>query len=194
MPEGVVPRKAMPDLLLDVHLADGQLASMPIDSARAYRTAFYDAIFKRHGIDSTVFRRSIEFYATRPYLLNELYTDVEKRLEALNLAEQRTVDEKYKVQYRADSARNARRTDSLNRIRRDSLEVERKRYLLFTEVPDSAAVESMPVPVTPEGLRQYMMDKIGLSGTAAVKGAPAATPALPGAGGKPQAKPLEKIK
>src|SRR5690606_354240 len=118
-PGGVVPKQQMSAMLLDMHLADGQLSSMPIDSARAHRDAYYQAIFNRYQLDSTAFDQSVTFYSTRPYLMNELYIDIEKKLEALNMAEQKAIEKKYTLQRRADSIVNARRTDSLRRITRD---------------------------------------------------------------------------
>ncbi len=160
IPDSVIPRKLMPSVLLDIHLVDGQLASLPIDSARIYRDAYYGIVFDRYGIDSTAFSRSIEFYSSRPYLMNEMYSDVEKKLQTLTLAEQKLVESKYKAQQQADSIRNAARTDSLQRIARDSLDFKRKRYLLFLDVPDS--LYGKPEPITPENLRERMLETIRL--------------------------------
>ncbi|SEL87018.1 DUF4296 domain-containing protein [Parapedobacter koreensis] len=160
IPDGIIPQKKMPDVLLDVHLVDGQLTSMPIDSARAYRNAYYAAVFDRYGIDSIAFRRSVEFYSTRPYILNDLYIAVEKRLEAMNLAEQKAVEERYTVQRKADSVSNARRLDSLQRITRDSLDFKRRRYLLFLHAPDS--IYGSPEPVTHELLHDRLLESTRL--------------------------------
>lgn len=190
----------MPALLVDIHLADGQLSVLPIDSARAYRDAYYGAVFDRHGTDSTVFKQSVQFYSTRPHIMNELYADVERRLEALNRAEQQAIDEKYSVQRRADSIKNARQSDSLRRIARDSLDFKRKRYLLFLNAPDS--LYGSPDSVTFEKLRQRMLETIGLGG-ATVSGQRPVTPRdVPSALPKPSPKteerpvlrPLEKIR
>lgn len=156
----MISAKQMQTLLLDVHLADGELASMPIDSARTYRDVYYDAIFNHYGIDSTVFRKSVEFYTNRPYLFNEIYSKVEKRLEALNKAEQKAVDSTYRLQRQADSIANAKRTDSLNRVMRDSLDLKRKRYLLVIDPQDSTAIG--PTSVTPERLRERLLEDLGL--------------------------------
>ncbi|PPL00387.1 DUF4296 domain-containing protein [Parapedobacter indicus] len=160
IPKGVIPLKQMPAVLTDMHLADGQLASLPIDSARMRRDAYYNAVFQRYGIDSTTFRRSVEFYSSRPYLMNEFYGDIEKKLEALNLAEQQRVQKKYEVQRRMDSIRNARVTDSLRHIAQDSLDFKRKRYLLFLNAPDS--LYGKPDPVTYKLLRERMLESVGL--------------------------------
>lgn len=162
MPEGVVPQRQMSALLLDMHLADGQLASMLSDSARMYRDAYYQAIFDRYAIDSSTFKQSVEFYSTRPQLMKAIYIDIEKRLEAFNTAEQQAIEEKYSAQRMADSIANARRTDSLRQVKRDSLDFKRKRYLLFLDGPDSLEY-GHPVPVTYQLLRERMMDDLGLA-------------------------------
>ena len=160
IPDNVIPQNRMQDVLVDVHLADGQLASMPIDSARAYRNVYYDAIFTRYGIDSAMFRHSIEFYSSRPHIMNELYVTIEKKLEGLNTAEQQAIEAKYSAQRLADSINTARRTDSLRRIARDSLDLKLKRRLLFPYEGDSTDNEM--VPVTFEALRHGMWEAIGL--------------------------------
>lgn len=201
IPEGVVPQQEMSALLLDIHLADGQLASMPIDSARIYRDAYYHAIFNRYGIDSTAFEQSVTFYSTRPYLMNDLYISIERKLEALNMAEQKAIEEKYTAQRRADSLINARRTDSLRRVARDSLDFKRKRYLLFLHAPDSSY--NKPASVTYITLRERMLEAVGLSGAIVGNGSsqipnrtpPSQKPA-PKVGDEPRPtlRPFQKIK
>jgi len=161
VPENVVPQQQMGALLLDMHLADGRLASMVADSARVYRNAYYESIFERYRIDSNTFERSIEFYSTRPELMKKLYINIEKQLEAYNAAEQQVISEKYSVQRKADSITNALRTDSLRKSTRDSLDFKRKRYLLFLNGPDSLRY-GHPIPITPTLLNERMMESIGL--------------------------------
>lgn len=163
VPDGIVPEKQMTALLLDMHVADGQLASMLIDSARIYRNTYYEAIFNRYAIDSTTFERSIEFYSARPELMKRLYVNIEKQLEAFNRAEQQAIEEKYTTQRKADSVANARRTDSLRKVMHDSLDFKRKRYLLYLDGPDSLRY-GRPVPVTHTLLKERMLEAVGLSG------------------------------
>lgn len=164
VPEGVVSQRQMGAVLLDMHLADGRLASMEADSARMYRDAYYDAIFKHYAIDSTTFKQSVEFYATRPQLMKALYVDIEKKLEGYSADEQRAIEEKYSAQRRADSIASARHTDSLRKVAHDSLDFKRKRYLLRLDGPDSLHY-GQPIPVTYMLLRERMMEAIGLGGS-----------------------------
>ncbi len=193
MPKSVIPRERMPGVLVDMHLADGQLANLPIDSARASREAFYEAVFNRHGIDSIAFRRSVEFYSTRPHILSELYGDIEKRLEALNADEQKKIEAKYQEQRRRDSVRNVLVQDSLRLV-------SRAQYLLFKRHPDSlhGAADSL----TYQALWRRAQEAIGIDRKAAMH-APQAQPAphvpptppppAPKTRETPLAKPLERI-
>lgn len=160
MPDNVIPQYRMQDVLVDVHLVDGQLASMPIDSARAYRNAYYDAVFIHYGIDSTMFRRSIEFYSTRPYIMSELYAAVEKKLDVLNTTEQQAIEASYRAQRLKDSINTARLKDSLRLIARDSLDLKLRRRLLFPYEGDST--DNQAVPAIIEALRLAMWEAIGL--------------------------------
>lgn len=162
VPDGVIPKKQMPDVLVDVHLADGQLSSLPIDSARAHIDSYYQAIFDRYGIDSVQLANSIAYYAHRPHIMNELYGIVEKRLEALNIEQQQAVDQKYQLQRSADSIANARRRDSIARLTYDSLDMARKKHLLFLPSADSSY--SDPVPVTHEQLKRRLWEQLRLRG------------------------------
>lgn len=163
VPDDVVPQEQMKALLLDMHLADGQLTSMLIDSARVYRDAYYDAIFDRYGIDSTEFKHSLDFYSTRPQLMKEIYLGIEQQLDVYNKEEEQAMTAQYSEQRRADSLVNARRADSLRTVMRDSLDFKRKRYLLFLDGPDSLQY-GRPLPVTHSLLLERMMETIGLGG------------------------------
>ncbi len=160
IPVGVISPKQMPAVLIDVHLVDGQLASLPIDSARVYRDSYYDAVFKRFSIDSTILRQSIEFYTTRPYLMNDIYTVVEKRLEEMNRAEIQLLDQQYQTKRIADSIRHAHRTDSLRRIMRDSLDLKHRQRLLFPYEQDSTDLV-VDAPIY-EALRQGLWEATAL--------------------------------
>ncbi len=191
VPEGVLPQQQMGALLLDMHLADGQLASMLADSARIYRDAYYEAIFDRYVIDSTAFKQSIEFYSSRPKLMKKLYMNIEKQLEVYNTAEQQAIEEKYSAQRKADSIANAQRTDSLRQVKLDSLDFKRKQYLLYLNGPDSVQY-GQPVPVTYTLLKERMMEVVGLPSTDESR-RPMASPTKPVVPPAPPAAPAPAV-
>lgn len=161
VPAGIIPEKQMPGLLLDVHLADGQLAAMPVDSARMYLDSYYTAIFNHYKVDSAMFVRSIAYYSRRPRIMNEFYTKVEQQLETINATEQRSVNAAYQTRRAADSIARLQRSDSLRRMQRDSLDYARKKQLLLLHSTDSTTY-SEPVPVTYERLTDRLWERLGL--------------------------------
>ena len=160
-PEGVIPEKQMPDLLLDVHMADGQLAAMPIDSARIYIDGYYAAIFDHYGVDSTRFANSIDYYSKHPEVMNEIYEQIDKRINAINAEQQRVQDSAFRVKRIADSAQRLMHLDSTYRVLRDSLDLIRKRQLLLVNGTDTAEY-GKPVAVTYRGLAEHMLEQLRL--------------------------------
>lgn len=145
---------------MDVHLADGQLSSIAIDSARLHLDGYYQAIFNHYGIDSATFDRSIRYYAGRPVILNEIYDEVEKRLQSINDAQQQGMTAQYESRRAADSIQRIQRQDSIIRIRRDSIELRSKRNLLFLHSSDS--LYGAPIPITYEALNIRLLEQLRL--------------------------------
>ncbi|MES2378817.1 MAG: DUF4296 domain-containing protein [Bacteroidota bacterium] len=82
---GVIDRNEMVNLLVDVHLVDGSLATQPnADSLYKVGTGRYLLIFKQHLTDSAQFKKSMKYYATQPEIMLKIYDDVNKKLQAKN--------------------------------------------------------------------------------------------------------------
>jgi hypothetical protein len=83
-PDGVIKRDVMINLLTDIHLADGELTSVPQipDSTYKYGMGTYLQIFKKYGTDSAQFRKSFRYYTTHPDDLASIYDAVLKKLDA----------------------------------------------------------------------------------------------------------------
>ncbi|WP_316839944.1 DUF4296 domain-containing protein [Pedobacter gandavensis] len=77
IPKDIIQPDKMPGVLSDIHLTDAYVASFPSsDSARKVASSFYKGIYKKYGIDSAVFARSMAYYNDNPKLLDEIYTSV----------------------------------------------------------------------------------------------------------------------
>lgn len=116
LPEGIIGRKEMADLLVDVHLADGAvyMTAMP-DSINKYGMGLYKAVFNKHKVDSVTFRKSFQYYAQHPVDMDKIYANVMKVL-------QHKQDSVTKVMRVADSTRTARAGDSIKRkLKADSI-------------------------------------------------------------------------
>jgi predicted RNA-binding protein with PUA-like domain len=115
----VIKEDKMIDLLVDIHLVDGQLYNyfnVPEDSISRMGGDMFSAVFRKHHTDSTQFNNSYAYYAAQPEKMNKLYDQVIIKLTALNEHYNKLhLDSVKKVQVR-DSIRNAARLDSLKKI------------------------------------------------------------------------------
>ncbi|GHE34123.1 DUF4296 domain-containing protein [Sphingobacterium griseoflavum] len=105
MPDGILSEKKMANLMADVHLLDGYLNTLPVDSSRKVIDGLYEEIFRRYGIDSTAFTKNLSYYFEDPSASKQLYVDVNKKLTDL--------DRDYRVE---DSLENARVSDSIRQV------------------------------------------------------------------------------
>ena len=78
VPEGVIDRARMTNLLTQVHLVDGGLyniAQNP-DSLYKYGTGRYLALFKKFNTNPQQFKNSLKYYAAQPVDLLAIYDQV----------------------------------------------------------------------------------------------------------------------
>jgi len=109
-PETLIPRDSMIDLLYDMHLAVGttNLKNKNNEKDRNYMSLVYE----KYGIDSTRFAVSNIYYTSQAVEYEEMFEEVERRLELLH--------EKYESE--RDSAINASKRrgplpkDSIRRV------------------------------------------------------------------------------
>ena len=94
-PEDLIPRETMIDLLYDMHLAVGttNLRNKNNEKDRNYMSLVYE----KYGVDSTRFAISNIYYTSQAVEYEEMFEEVERRLEALH----------EKFQNERDSAINA---------------------------------------------------------------------------------------
>lgn len=123
-PKGILSEKVMADLMTDVHLLDGYLNTLPVDSTRRVIGSLYGTLFDKYGIDSVRFKENVDYYLGNPMVSKELYVDVTKKING------------YEDEYRrADSIRNAQVTDSLRVVRwYERLKEDAHRLILVVEL------------------------------------------------------------
>ncbi len=86
IPQDVLTKEQMVDLLIDIRIAEGMVGSVTMseDSARAVFQAFEKRIFKEHQIDSVSYTRSHNFYLMHPNIYLEVTDAVLDSLKARN--------------------------------------------------------------------------------------------------------------
>ena len=84
LPKGVLKEKDMLNLLLDVHLTDGEVYQVPQvpDSLYKYSSAKYVALFKRHHTTDAVYKASLKYYTKQPERIQAMYNQLEVILKA----------------------------------------------------------------------------------------------------------------
>jgi len=142
-PKDIVARKDMVALLSDFHLAEGYISSLPLDSSRLVANDYYRAVFKKYHIDSAGFHKSLMYYAKTPDVLDQMYIEVQQNLQNLQTTEQGILDAKMRKVYVADSIRNALVSDSLNRLKTDSVNWKLTKNLVYWKHPDSVKIKPM---------------------------------------------------
>lgn len=134
----------MVDLMTDIHLVDGYLNTLPVDSTRKVIDGLYGEVFEKYGIDSVRFKENITYYLGNPIVSKELYTQVTKKLNA------------YEDDYRrTDSLKNARISDSIRVVQRYERLKEAARRLILDVQVDT-------IPLTYRVHQKDFMDGAGL--------------------------------
>ncbi|MFD1770274.1 DUF4296 domain-containing protein [Sphingobacterium suaedae] len=144
-PKGILPQKVMVDLLTEVHLVDGYLNNLPVDSTRRIIGSLYGELFDKYKIDSTVFKQNVAYYLGDPVSSKELYAAVTKKLT--------DYDREFRV---ADSVQNARISDSIRIVQHYTKLREDARRLILDVHVDT-------IPLSHRTYRTDFMDRAGLT-------------------------------
>jgi hypothetical protein len=103
VPAGILGSEEMKSLLIDIHIVDGQLASVPAtpDSLFKHSASFYQQVFEQHHTDSTQFAKSFNYYTNQPDQMFEIYDGVYNVIKV-------KADSAVKVNTKKDSLERAR--------------------------------------------------------------------------------------
>jgi len=134
--QGQLSKADMANLLTDIHLVDGYMNTLPIDSSRKVVSGLYTELFKKYNTDSATFKKSLEFYSKDTKEYAEIYTKVEANLNDIN-AKYAKLD-----QLKIDSVRHldSISSDSLARVKFLENKALKIKDLLFHVAKDSTKV------------------------------------------------------
>lgn len=144
-PKGTLSEKKMVDLMTDIHLVDGYLNTLPVDSTRKVIDGLYEKVFEKYNIDSMIFKANIVYYLGNPIESKDLYAEITKKLNA------------YEDGYRrADSLKNARTSDSIRVVQRYQRLKDAARKLILDVQVDT-------IPLTYRVSQKDFMARAGLN-------------------------------
>ena len=86
-PQSVLAKEKMVDILIDIHIAEAKANRIQLrsyDSIQAYYKKLEADIYKKHKVDSVVYRKSFTYYMDHIKQMDEIYAAV---VDSLNLKE-----------------------------------------------------------------------------------------------------------
>lgn len=111
VPKDVIQPEEMAEVLQDIHLVDAYVGTLAnVDSTKVKAASYYKGVYKKYGIDSALYTKSLNYYQEDPRELDKLYTVI---LADLNASKTAIV--------KADSIAGAKiANDIRQKMRRDS--------------------------------------------------------------------------
>lgn len=85
-PEGLLPEDKMVEILVDIHMAEGMVSSLPIpyDSSKKLYPIFEKEVFAKHEISDSLYMESFEYYLRDLKTMERIY---ERTIDSLLLKE-----------------------------------------------------------------------------------------------------------
>lgn len=80
IPEDIIPKDSMVFIMMDVHIAEAGVKSLPADSLMINTKTYYEFIYKKHHITEEQFQKSLRYYTYNPELLQEIYTKITEEM------------------------------------------------------------------------------------------------------------------
>ena len=121
--DNVIAKDRMVRVLSEVHIINGTLTQQGVkDSLYKYGTNRYKQLFKKYGIDSALFNKSLKYYSARPKDMMEIYDSVTVVLnfknDSLSKIHAKAMEKETKDLEAKGKAEAKRKADS---VRRDSI-------------------------------------------------------------------------
>lgn len=129
VPEGILPQEDMVELMSEVHILDGYISNIPVDSAKKVMDPLYEQVFSKYGLDSVSFTKNVDYYFGNPDLTSKTYDQVLKNLE-----------KKERSYISQDSLMNVRTQDSINRVTRSQMKLQTLNDMILNAQRDTGEV------------------------------------------------------
>lgn len=85
LPEGILSKDKMIDVLLDIHVAESSTESRGLTTIQLNQlvSVKYEEVMKKHRTTFRVFEKSFDYYMEHPDQFEEIYLEIVNRLTAL---------------------------------------------------------------------------------------------------------------
>jgi hypothetical protein len=170
-PKGVLPITKMAALMVDIHMIDGYLSTLPVDSAAKYIHSYYQGAYKNHKIDSNQFDLNLKYYAAHPQEFDKVYEKVNASLNDYYAQTEIVFNDDFNERSRLDSITNVRIRDSIRRRELDSIRLDNTHDFLFWRADSVGFVRRMEIK--PSTGYDILLETLGLK---VIRRAPESTP------------------
>lgn len=119
----------MASLLVKVHLIDGYLNSLQIDSSRKIINSIYQQAFDEYHLDSVSFEENLRHYMSQPEKAENVYAKVKAKLSQME-----------NILVRQDSLKHALQSDSIRRVDRWRKMANEKHQLISNVSQDTVSL------------------------------------------------------
>ncbi len=95
VPENLIDREKMVNVLKDVYLAEESVATFLPDKRDSMAYLLYNHVFRIHQIEEQQFYESLNYYNTHPEVIKEIHDNISDslELELKNLTRGRSIDD-----------------------------------------------------------------------------------------------------
>ena len=124
----IIEKDKMVQILCDLHIIDGTMAAYgPKDSLYKYGTNRYGLLFKKYGVDSASFNKSVKYYSATPDKIIAIYEQVEALLKIKSDSIEKVQAKLLELaNKRMEAKNNAERKRKADSISRDSIKKAKK--------------------------------------------------------------------
>lgn len=133
-PSGILKEEDFINLMTEVHILDGYIVSLPVDSARKVIDPLYLEILSKYDLDTASFSKNLDYYMADSKLTSSTYEGIVNKLQAEEMDFTRQ-DSLKNVKYQdsiATAFRQQRRTEQLQNMimnaKADSMEMSPAEY------------------------------------------------------------------
>lgn len=104
----------------DIHIADGYIQTIYVpDSAKKVAASFYGGIYKKFGIDSALYSKSLDYYMLNPRVMDGIYGKVTaaltKEKKIITRADSLEFDKELKARLKRKKADSIKTADSVKK-------------------------------------------------------------------------------
>ncbi|WP_432711965.1 DUF4296 domain-containing protein [Pedobacter sp.] len=117
IPKDVIQPDKMGKILYDIHIVDAYINTMPNpDSSKKVAAAYYKGIYKKFGIDSVAYHKSMDFYYNNPEVMAKMYESIQGSLSKTKTKIEKAQQVKLELANKKQAKKDSLKADSVKKV------------------------------------------------------------------------------